>query len=155
MRRAIVERIAALLLLATSGCGGGSAEPTEPGSGGVLVRLDKTVYSLARDVEVQSTVYNRRSSPIYLPMGEYVHIEQWSDNGWIYRGPWFVVDGLGPSFSVRPGDSLVTPSMGLGYHGYVNRAGTYRLVFQLWLHPRGWWQLPEEERVAEFTVVWE
>jgi hypothetical protein len=149
MSRAILDRIAAGLVLAISGCG--SAEPTEPGSGGVSVRLDKTVYSFARDVEVRSTVYNRRSNPLYVPMGEYVHLEQWSDNGWIYRGPWFFVDGFGPSFPVPPGDSLVT-SMDLRY---VNRAGTYRFVFRLWLHPRGRWQVPEEERVAEFTVVWE
>ena len=156
MRATVPSRIAAALLLALCGCGSEpTVPPTDPGSADVSVRLEKTVYSFAEDVDVQSTVYNRGSGPIYVPLGdyEYVYIEQWSDNGWIYVGPWFFADGVGPSFPIAPGDSLVPLSMDLAY--LPRLAGTYRFVFRLWLDPHGRWQVPEEQRVAEFRVNWE
>jgi hypothetical protein len=151
MPRSILISLIVVLPLILAGCG--SAEPSEAGPADVQVRIEKPVYSFALDSSVGSAVHNRGERPIYVPMGEYVHIEQWSDNGWIYRGPWFFVDGYGPSFAVAAGDSLVPPAMNLSY---LNRAGTYRFVFRLWLHPRGRWHVPEENRVSPpFTVNWE
>jgi hypothetical protein len=153
MSATVSYRLAAGLLLALWAC---DSSPTaaggDLGSPQVSVRLEKSTYSFAQDSGVRSTIYNRLSVPIFAPMGEYVHIQQWSQNGWIDLGPWFFVDGLGPSFSIPAGDSLVPPSMNLGY---LERAGTYRLYFLLWLDPQGHRTVAEEDRVAEFRVDWE
>ena len=146
----------ALLAVATglvglaAGCG---TEPSDLGAPALLVKTDKLVYDLSVDVEAHVTLINHGSVRIYAPMNEYVHVEQWSDNGWINRRPWFVVDGIGPSFPVAPGDSLTSPPMSFDY---VNRrAGTYRFVFEVALDRLGRHLVSEEQRVSEaFKVTW-
>jgi hypothetical protein len=119
----------------------------------LMVKTDKSVYSLAEDIEAEVVLINQGSMQIYAPMAEYVFVEQWSDNGWINRRAWFVVDGSEPSFPVAPGDSLTSPAMSFGY---VNRrAGTYRFVFDVALDRFGRQRVPLEERVSEaFLVTW-
>jgi hypothetical protein len=146
----VPNSIAAVLVLALSAC---SSDPSDPSTGDVSVQADKMNYSFASDTGVRTTVYNRRSDRIYVGIGEIMHLQQWSDNGWIDLGPWLFVDGIGRSFPLAAGDSLVMPAMSLGY--LPRRAGTYRLIYRLWLDPRGRWPLPEEQRAAEFRVNWE
>lgn len=152
MSRPSVRLLPALLaLLPLSGCS--STGPSALTAPKVLIATDKSVYSLSVDVEARVTLINQGPLPIYAPMNEYVYVEQRSDNGWINRSPWFVVDGLGPSFPVAPGDSLTSPPMSFGY---VNRrAGTYRFVFEVALDRFGRQLVPEEQRVsAPFEVTW-
>jgi len=141
------------MLASTALTGCGSTGPSGVPAPDLLVTTDKSTYSLAVDVEANVTLINQGPLQIYAPMGEYVYVEQWSDNGWINRRPWFVVDGYGPSFPVAPGDSLTSPAMSFGY---VNRmAGTYRFVFQVALDRFGRQPVPESERVSEpFIVTW-
>jgi hypothetical protein len=131
-------------------------EPVEPNGDGVaelLVRTDKPAYSLAVDRAATATLFNQGRSPIYAPMNEYVYVEQWSENGWINRSPWFVIDGTEVSFPIAPGDSLVALPMNFGYVN--NRAGVYRFVFEVALDPFGRRLVPEDQRVSEpFEVSW-
>jgi hypothetical protein len=142
---------ALLVVTALAGCD--STEPSELDAPALLVQTDKPVYSLSVDVEARVTLINQGSVRIYAPMNEYVYVEQWSDNGWINRTPWFVIDGIGPSFPVAPGDSLTSPPMSFNY---VNRrAGTYRFVFNVALDRLGRHLVPEQQRVSEpFMVTW-
>jgi hypothetical protein len=146
-------RLLPALLAVTALAGCGSTDPSDLGAPALLVKTDKLVYSLSVDVEAHVTLINHGSVRIYAPMNEYVYVEQWSDNGWINRSPWFVVDGIGPSFPVAPGDSLTSPPMSFAY---VNRrAGTYRFVFEVALDRLGRHLVPEEQRVSEpFMVTW-
>jgi hypothetical protein len=140
-----------LTLSVTSGCGS-STDPSGLSIAELLVQTDKAIYSMAHNEPVKITVINHGSSKVFFLMGDYVYIEQASDNGWIYRGPWFFVDGMGMSFSLAPGDSMEVLPMDMAY---VNRAGVYRFVFQASLDQLMRRMLPKEERVSEpFTVTW-
>lgn len=139
------------LLMITVVLGCGSSGPADVNLPELLIRTDKPAYSKSVDSGVRVTLVNHGQSWIYAPMGEYVHIEQWSENGWINRGPWFVVDGTG-NLQVAPGDSLIPLPMDLDY---VSRAGTYRYIFYIGLDPFGRHLVPESERVSnEFRVTW-
>ena len=146
-------RLLAILLAITALIGCGSTGPSGLPAPDLVVKTDKPVYSLSVDVEAHVTLINTGSVQIYAPMNEYVFVEQWSDNGWINRSPWFAIDGVGPSFPVAPGDTLSSPAMSFGY---VNRrAGTYRFVFEVALDRFGRQLVPEEQRVSEpFQVTW-
>jgi hypothetical protein len=137
---------AGVALATTTACGS-----TEPSVAALLVRTDKPVYSLAVDRAATPTLVNQGSRQIYAPMNEYVYVERWSGNGWIDRSPWFVVDGLGVSFPIAPGDSLVALPMDFGY--VSNRVGRYRFVFEVALDPKGHRLVPEDERVSEAFEV--
>ena len=141
----------ALLALATiTGCG--STEPSALSVPDLLVRTDQAVYSKTGNAPVKTVVLNSGSSTVYFLMGDYVHIEQASDNGWIYRGPWFSVDGSTPSFPLAPGDSLEVLPMDLAY---IDRAGVYRFVFQVSADRQMRQLLPQAERVSQpFSVTW-
>lgn len=118
----------------------------------LLVRTDKTVYSKAVDGPVNTFLVNQSTTPVYVLMGDYVYVEQASDNGWLYHGPWFFVDGFTPSFTLAPGDTLLPFPMDLDY---IGRAGTYRFVYQVGLDPLMRRLLPIDERVSEpFRVEW-
>src|ERR671916_784669 len=113
MSRTTVRLLPALLAVATlTGCG--STSPSALTTPDVVVKTDKSVYSLSEDVEARVTLVNQGPLQIYAPMNEYVAVEQWSDNGWINRQPWFFVDGFGPTISVAPGDTLGSPPMNFG-----------------------------------------
>ena len=140
---------AVIALTTTIGCG--SAGPNQDSLADLLIRTDKPAYSKSLDSGVRITLVNQGAFQVYAPMGEYVHIEQWSENGWINRGPWFFVDGIG-SLQVPPGDSLIPLPMNLDY---IDRAGTYRFIFQLAFDPHGRRLIPGDERVSnEFQVTW-
>ena len=152
MRRPAVHALilSAHLALTTLGCG--STEATELGVSELLVRIEKPVYSKSTDNAVRSALINQGSERIYALLGEYVYIEQRSEGGWLYQGPWFVIDGIGASIPVAPGDSLVPLPMSLEY---VSRPGVYRFVFQVSLDSLGQHPFPEEARVSEpFEVTW-
>jgi hypothetical protein len=140
----------ALLLVLVAACG--STEPSAIAAPDLLVRTDKSMYSKSADEAVIVTLVNQGSTPIHVLMGDYVYIEQASDNGWLYKGPWFFADGYGPSFPVAPGDTLGALPMGLDY---IARAGTYRVVYQVSLDPQMRTLLPKEIRVSQpFRVNW-
>jgi hypothetical protein len=139
-----------LAVSALAACG--STEPSDLRVAELLVRTDKTAYSKAVKQAVNATVINRGSSSVYFLMGDYVYIEQASDNGWIYKGPWFFVDGYSLSFPLTPGDSMEVLPMDMDY---IARAGVYRFVFQASLDQLMRRMLPKEDRVSEpFTVTW-
>ena len=146
-------RLIPALFALTAAAGCGSTGPSALATPDLLVTTDKTVYTLAVDVQAQVTLINRGPMHIYAPMNEYVFVEQWSENGWINRRPWFAIDGSTLSLPVAPGDSLTSPPMSFGY---VNRrAGTYRFVFDLALDRLGRRLIPEEHRVSQpFDVTW-
>lgn len=151
MSQAVRLLPALLLVTALSGCS--STGPSALGAPKLLVKTDKSTYSLSLDLEAQVTLINQGPVQIYAPMNEYVYVEQWSDNRWINRRPWFAIDGSTPSFPVAPGDSLTSPPMSFGY---VNRtAGTYRFIFEVALDQFGRRLIPEEQRVSQpFEVTW-
>jgi hypothetical protein len=139
----------ALLVLILTAC---DSDASGIGLPELLVRTDKTVYSKAADGPVNTFLVNQSSTPVYVLMGDYVYIEQASDNGWLYHGPWFFVDGFGMSFTLAPGDTLLPLPMDLDY---IGRAGTYRFVYQVGLDSSMRSLLPKEERVSEpFRVNW-
>jgi hypothetical protein len=141
---------ALLALAAITSCG--STEPSGLHAPELLVRTDKAVYSKAVNEPVKTTVINSGANMVYFLMGDYVYIEQASDNGWIYRGPWFFIDGYGLSFPLAPGDSMEVLPMDMGY---IGRAGVYRFVFQVSADRLMRGMLPKEERISEpFTVTW-
>jgi hypothetical protein len=140
------------VLTAIAGCG--STEPRDLRVPELLVRTDKTVYSLAVDEAAQPTLVNLGTVPIYAPMNEYVYIERWSGENWIDRIPWFVVDGNGASFPIAPGDSLAALPMDFDYVN--NLPGIYRFVFEVALDPNGHHLVPEADRVSQpFEITWE
>jgi hypothetical protein len=134
MTRPTSARLLSILLALTATAGCGSTDPSGLGVADLLVKTDKSVYSLSVDAEARV-------------------IEQWSENGWINRSPWFTVDGADVSFPVAPGDSLTSPPMSFWY---VNRrAGTYRFVFEVALDRVGSHLIPEEQRASQpFEVTW-
>jgi hypothetical protein len=153
MTRPTSARLLSILLALTATAGCGSTDPSGLGVADLLVKTDKSVYSLSVDAEARVILINRGPVQIYAPMNEYVYVEQWSENGWINRSPWFTVDGADVSFPVAPGDSLTSPPMSFWY---VNRrAGTYRFVFEVALDRVGSHLIPEEQRASQpFEVTW-
>jgi hypothetical protein len=150
MVRTIALRLALLGLSAVAGCS--STEPAGLSVAELLVRTDQAAYSKAESEAVKITVINKGSSSVYFLMGDYVYIEQASDNGWIYRGPWFFVDGVGMSFPLASGDSMEVLPMNMDY---IARAGVYRFVFEASFDQLMRRMLPKEERVSQpFTVTW-
>ena len=153
MPRPRTARLLLALLALTDITACSSTDPSGLGAPELLVKTDKPVYSLSVDVEARVTLVNQGPVQVYAPMNEYVYVEQWSDDGWINRSPWFTIDGVGVSFPVAPGDSLTSPPMSFGY---VNRrAGIYRFVFEVALDRSGRPLVPEEQRAsAPFEVTW-
>ncbi len=80
-------------------------------------------------------------------MNEFVYVERFSDGEWGNRHAWFSVDGVGISFPVAPGDSLVALPMDFAY--VAERPGIYRFVFEVALDPKGHRLVPEPERVSD------
>jgi hypothetical protein len=135
-------------LLCVAAC---STEPKAAGSVDLLVRSDKSVYSLAVDSSARPTLLNRGERPVYLPMNEYVAVEHLSAGAWEEGVVWFAVDGPGISFRVEPGDSVLAFPMSFGY---INRQpGQYRFVFAVALDSLGHDVLPySATRSAPFEV---
>ena len=149
----VTTRMLPTLLAVTTFIGCGSTSPSALTTPDLVVKTDKSVYSLSEDVEAHVSQVNPGPLQIYAPMNEYVFVEEWSENGWINRQPWFAVDGFGPSFPVAPGDTLQSPAMSFGYIG--RRAGVYRFVFHVTLDRLGRQLVPEEQRVSKsFEVIW-
>jgi hypothetical protein len=139
-------------IAAAAGCG--PSGPTDLQVPDLLVRTDKTAYSLAVDRAARPTLVNQGTVSIYAPMNEYVFVEQWTGEEWINRTPWFTVDGYGISLPIAPGDSLTAPPMDFDYVN--NRAGIYRFVFEVALDPKGRRLVAEADRVSlPFEVTWE
>jgi hypothetical protein len=135
-------------LLAVVACGTG---PTDEGSADLLVRSDKSSYSLSVDHSAVPVLINWSARPVYLPMNEYVAVEHLVEGTWQPGVVWFTVDGIGVSFRLDSGDSLATDSMDFAY---IDREpGQYRFVFEVALHPLGHTRLPySATRSAPFEV---
>ena len=101
------------------------------GSTGTLeltVLSDRSVYSLATDSGAEPILVNRGSVRVYLPMNEYVFVQRFEAGAWSEPRPWFVVDGIGISFSLEPGDTLRSWPMDFRYvdrtKSSANRCGS-------------------------------
>jgi hypothetical protein len=134
------------LALALFGAPACSTGPDETPVVQLLVRTDKAVYSVAADDAARTTLVNQGSRSIYAPMNEYVYVQRLLNGWWGEPQPWFVVDGVGMSFPVAPGDSLVALPMGFAYVG--DRPGIYRFIFEVALDPEGRRLVPEPLRVS-------
>lgn len=132
-----------LLLVSALACGTG---PDEDPVIQLVVRTDKPVYSLATDNAAIPTLVNQGNVPLYAPMNEYVYVQRLLNGRWGPLQPWFVVDGIGPSFPVLPGDSLVALEMSFDYVG--NRPGTFRFLFELAFDRNGRRLVPEPLRAT-------
>jgi hypothetical protein len=132
-----------LALFGALACGTG---PDETPVVQLLVRTDKAVYSVAADGAARTTLVNQGSRSIYAPMNEYVYVQRLLNGWWGEPQPWFVVDGLGLSFPVVPGDSLVALPMDFAYVG--NRPGIYRFIFEVAFDSKGRRLVPEPLRVS-------
>lgn len=134
--------------LAITGCGGG---PTGPRQFDLVVATDKPEYSLDIDSLVRVTLTNRSHRVVYLPMGSYVVYERLRAGDWRDGFAWFILDGLGPSFSLDPGDA-VTDELQLGFY-LRDQPGTYRFRYLAYSDPNVKSLLPIEERVSQPVIV--
>lgn len=132
-----------LALAGALACGTG---PDEDPVIQLVVRTDKAEYSLAVDHGAITTLVNQGTIPLYAPMNEYVYVQRLLNGWWGPPQPWFVVDGVGLSFPVAPGDSLVALQMGFDYVG--NRPGIYRFIFEVAFDSKGRRLVPEPLRVS-------
>ena len=123
------------------GCSAGTAEPEAQ----LRVTTGRAVYSLASDVFATTVLLNVGPGPVYAPMNEYVYVERFESGRWQDRRPWFVVDGVGISFPILPGDSLAEA---MDFR-YVNRrAGIYRFLFEVAYDSLGRRLVPEDRRAS-------
>ena len=98
------------------------SDPSPTGTAGTLeltVSSDRSVYSLATDSGAEPILVNRGSVRVYLPMNEYVFVQRFEAGAWSEPRPWFVVDGIGISFSLEPGGDSggPPPRSGVGGRG--------------------------------------
>lgn len=111
------------------------------------VTSDKRQYSLASDQAAIPTLVNLGPAVVYAPMNEYVYVEHFEAGRWQDRRPWFAVDGVGISFPIPAGDSLVA-AIPMGF-GYVNRQpGVYRFLFEVAMDSLGRRLVPEAQRAS-------
>lgn len=132
LRIAVARRLVLSIVLLTVACTTG---PSEGVSVNLLVRSDKAVYSLAADHSAQLVLHNRGDRSVFLPMNEYVAVEHLEAGGWGEGIVWFTVDGVGISFRLSPGDSLVGHPMDFRY--IDQQPGQYRFVFEVALDSLG------------------
>jgi hypothetical protein len=132
--------------------GGCSRDATGPVEYEVSVSTDRESYSLATDSVAVITLHNRSAGPVHLPMGMYVFYELQENGAWGEPTPWFIVDGVGPSFAVAAGE---TREDGLSIRFYLGeRPGTYRIRYLVYTDGPLRHLLPESQRVsAPFTVT--
>ena len=134
---------AVAVFLAALGC----SSATDLPEAHLAVRSDKQIYSLASDQAATPVLLNLGPAVVYAPMNEYVYVERLVEGRWEDRTPWFAVDGIGVSFPVLPGDSLIAHSP-MGF-GYVDRQpGFYRFLFEVALDSLGRHLVPEAERAS-------
>jgi hypothetical protein len=127
---------------AANGCGGGAVGPDPQ----LTVETDKPAYSLATDSFVHITLTNRTDSPIYVPMGSYLAYERLVAGEWRDLFQWFIVDGIGRSFTLAGGDAR-TDVLEVWYY-LAGRPGTYRFQYWIYADPGLSRLLPLEDRVS-------
>ena len=148
--RAVAVLTAGTILFSLFACDSGPTEPesvpTEQESVRLVITTDKTMYTPGIDYAATPILVNAGRDTVYVLMGEYVHAERWIGNGWAYAASWFVVDGVGPSFPLAPGDTLAVVPMRFDYVG--RRLGKYRFVFAVAYDREMRRPLPKEKRVS-------
>jgi hypothetical protein len=117
----------------------------------LMVATDKPEYSLTTDSVAPATLTNRSDQVVYLPMASYVVYERLRDGEWRDAFAWFVVDGVGRSFSLERGAAR-TDELQLRFY-LPGRPGTYRFRYRAYADPAVRWLLPIEERVSRPVVV--
>ena len=137
------------LLPALLACGEPAAGP--PPNFDVSVASDQPTYVLARDSLAYATLTNASTAPVYLPMDSYVVYERLTDGEWRNPFAWFVVDGVGRSFPVRPSESR-TDVLRLWFYLH-DRPGTYRFRYFVYADPDLRSLLPLDERVSPTFVI--
>jgi hypothetical protein len=135
--------------LAATGCGNDLAGQLGPFD--LIVATDKSEYSLTADSVARVTLSNRSDRLVYLPMASYLECERLRDGEWRDAFAWFVVDGIGRSFSLAPG-AAVTDELQLRFY-LPHQPGTYRFRYLVYADPAVRSLLPIEERVSEPVVV--
>jgi len=135
--------------LAASGCGDDPAGPLGPFD--LIVATDKAEYSLTTDSVARVTLTNRSDRVVYLPMASYLVYERLRDGEWRDPFAWFVVDGIGRSFSLDPG-AAVTDELQLQFY-LPDQPGIYRFRYLAYADPVVRSLLPIEERVSQPVVV--
>ena len=143
----LLSRVA--LLAPLLGCREPTAGP--PPNVDLSVASDQPTYTLARDSLAYVTLTNASAAPVYLPMDSYVVYERLIDGEWRNAFAWFVVDGVGRSFPVRPGESL-TDVLRLWFY-LRDRPGTYRFRYSVYADPDLRSLLPLDERVSPAFVI--
>ena len=97
------------------------------------------------------TLTNRSDHAIYLRMDTYVLCDRLVAGEWRDPIAWFVVDGVGNTFRIGPGESH---SDGLDLRYLDGRPGTYRFRYLAYRDPDARSPVALEERVSPpFEVV--
>jgi hypothetical protein len=108
-------------------------------------------YALSVDSLAYVTLTNASTAPIYLRMDSYVLYERFAEGAWRDAFAWFVVDGIGPSFPIAPGESH-TDVLQLWFY-LPGRPGTYRFRYLVYADREVRSLLLLEERVSPSFVV--
>jgi hypothetical protein len=142
-RAASLAALAALLAL--SGC-----SPTLPAGLDLGFEVPGG-FSISAGEPGRLALHNQGSAAVHLPMGMYVSRERWDGSSWVSLGSWFIVDGIGPSLRVAPGESLENQIHPL----YFQEAGPglYRFRYEIFSDRELRRPLPPGRRVsASFEV---
>src|SRR5688572_14805621 len=99
--------LAAVVALSLCGLGGCEDDPVSSlrRELDVTVATDRSRYSIATDGVARVTLTNRSTHDVYLRMDVYVVVERLRNLAWRDAIAWFIVDGIGRSFPVVPGDT--------------------------------------------------
>jgi len=143
------KSLACSLLLALCACRDNTVGPAHYS---LAVQTDKVAYSLAADSNATITITNHSDRSVFLPMDRYVVYERLVDGQWVDGYAWFVVDGVGRSFPLAPGESL-SNELELWFY-LTGQPGTYRLRYFVYTDPDVHHLLPLAERISSpFTLA--
>lgn len=139
----------AVLALTLAGCGDSSTGPQARFD--LAIGTDKPQYALATDSIATVTLENLSDRDVYLPMDSYVVYERLADGEWQDAFAWFIVDGIGRSFAVAPGEKK-SDELQLWFY-LPGQPGTYRFRYFVYADSAVQSLLPLEERVSGSIVI--
>lgn len=135
------------LLVASATCGG---EPAGTSPLGFRITLSATSLSLSEDPDIGVTLVNASDRDVYGPVsGTYICFERRSGNHWVDASDWFVLDGIGTSWALKPGEELSTRLPA----GYIGGPGEYRFRYRLFLDAELTTPLHPADRISRSFVV--
>lgn len=136
---------AAVAALAATAC-----SPVETGEIELQLEVPGTL-SISAGEPGQLALRNQGTAALFVPMGMYVSRERLTGGGWVSLGPWFIVDGAGPSLRVGPGESLENSIHVLYFR--EQGPGTYRFRYEIYSDAGLKRPLPAARRVSETFEV--